>query len=96
MQKVKGQDIFLINIKLKFETGMSDFNLPIITAFKVKPDRLPPRLIKSKGYKNFERKAFNNKLQVSLKNVDVNNSGFIELKTIFMELLDKVASVKSI
>ena len=54
------------------------------------------RIKRFRGYKNFERKAFNNKLQVSLKNVDVNNSGFIELKTIFMELLDKVASVKSI
>ena len=64
---------------------MSDFNQPIITAFKVKPDRLPPRLIKSKDYKNFERKAFNNKLQVSLKNFDMNNSSFIELKTILWE-----------
>ena len=35
-------------------------------------------------YKNFESKAFNNKLQVSLKYFDMNNSRFIELKTIFM------------
>ena len=74
---------------------MSDFNQPIITTFKVKSDRLPPRLIKSKDYKNFERKAFNNKLHVSLKNLDMNNSSFIELKTIFMGILNKVAPLKT-
>ena len=46
-------------------------------------------------YKNFETKAFNNKLQVNLKNFNINNSSFIELKTIFIELLNKVASVKT-
>ena len=46
-------------------------------------------------YKNFETKAFNNKLQVNLKNFNMNNSSFIELKTIFIELLNKVASVKT-
>ena len=65
---------------------MSDFHKLIITILKVKPDKLPPRIIKYRDYKNFESKAFNNKLQVSLKNFDMNNSSFIELKAIFMEL----------
>ena len=69
----------------------------IITIFKVKPDKLPPRIIKFRDYKNFERKAFNNKLQVSLKNFDMNNSSFIpvELKTIFIKLLNNVALLKT-
>ena len=69
--------MLLINIKLKFETGTSDFHQLIIAIFKVKPDKLPPRIMKYRDYKNFERKAFNNKLQVSLKNFDMNNSSFI-------------------
>ena len=40
-------------------------------------------------------KAFNKKLQVSLKDFDMNNSSFNELKTIFMELLNKVALLKT-
>ena len=51
--------MLFINIKLKFETGISDFHRLIITIFKVKPDKLPPKIIKFRDYKNFERKAFN-------------------------------------
>ena len=69
--------MLFINIKLKFETGTSDFHQLIITIFKVKPDKLPSRIIKFRDYKNFEKKAFNNKLQVSLKSFDMNNSSFI-------------------
>ena len=94
-------DLFLTNSSKSFEicftleTGMSDFHKLIITILKVKPDKLPPRIIKYRDYKNFESNAFNNKLQISLKNFDMNNSSFIELKTIFMELLNKVAPQKT-
>ena len=54
--------MIFINIKLKFETGTSDFHQLIFAILKVKPDKLPPRIIKYRDYKNFERKAFNNKL----------------------------------
>ena len=70
-------DLFLTNSSKSFEkcftleTGMSDFHKLIITILKVKPDKLPPRIIKYRDYKNFESKAFNNKLQVSLKNFDI-------------------------
>ena len=57
---------------------MSDFDQFIITIFKVEADKLPSRVIKYRDYKNFERKAFNNKLQVSLENFDMNNSSFID------------------
>ena len=85
----------MLFIKLKFETGMTDFHKLIITILKVKPDTLPPRIIKYRDYINFESKAFNYKLQVSLKYFDMNNSSFIELKTIFIELLNKAAPIKT-
>ena len=94
-------DLFLTNSSKSFEkcftleTGMSDFEKLIITILKVKPDNLPPRIIKYRDYENFESKAFNKKLQVSLRNFDENNSSFIELKTIFMEVLNKVAPLKT-
>ena len=93
-------DIFLTNSSKSFEklltleTGMSDFHKLIITILKVKPDKLPPRIIKYRDYKNFESEALSSKLQVSLKNFDTNNSSFIEFKTIFMEHLNKVAPLK--
>ena len=74
---------------------MSGFHKLIITISKVKPGKLPPTITKFRDDKNFESKAHNNKLQVSLKNFDVNNYSFTEFKTIFMELLNKVAPLKS-
>ena len=59
--------MLFINTKLKFETGMSDFHQLIITIFKVKPDKLRSRIIEYRDYKNYDRKAFNNILQVSQK-----------------------------
>ena len=53
---------------------MSDFHKLIITILHILPDNLPPRV------KNSGSKTFNNKLQVSLKNFDMNNSSFIELQ----------------
>ena len=66
--------MLFINIKLKFETRTLDFHQLIITIFKVKQDKLLPRIIKYR---------------------DVNNSIFIELKAILMELLIKVALLKT-
>ena len=59
--------MLFINTKLKFETGMSDFHQLIITIFKVKPDKLRSRIIKYRDYKNYDRKAFSNILEVSQK-----------------------------
>ena len=94
-------DLFLKNSSKSFEkcltleTAMSDFHKLRITILKVKSGKLPPRIILYRDCKNFESKAFNNTLQVSLKNFDTNNSTFIELKTIFMELYYKVAPLKT-
>ena len=83
--------ILFINIKLKFERGMSSFLQLIITILKIKPDKLLPRIIKYRDYKT-------TKPQVNLKNMnntnDMNNSSFIEIKSIFMELLNKAAPLK--
>ena len=42
---------------------MLDFHKLIITIMKVKPGKLPPRIIKYRDYRNFENKAFNNKVE---------------------------------
>ena len=73
---------------------MSDFHNLLVTILRVKPDKLPPEVIKYRDYKNFDSGTFNNKPQVSLKNFDMSNS-FTELKTIFTELLNKVAPLKT-
>ena len=84
-------DLFLTNSSKSFEkcltigTGMSDLHKFIITILEVKPDKLPPKIIKYRDYKNFDSKAFNDKLQLSLKNFDMNNSSFIEVKTMSMD-----------
>ena len=94
-------DLFLTNSSKSFEkcftleTGISDFHKLIITILKATPDKLPPRIMKYRDYKNFESKAFNKKLQVSLKNFDMNSSSFVEFKTIFMELLNKIVPLKA-
>ena len=94
-------DLFLTNSSKSFEkcltleTGISDFHKLIITILKVKPDKLSPRIIKYRDDKNLESKAFDNRLNVSLKDFDMNNFSFNELKTIFMELLNKVAPLKT-
>ena len=94
-------DLFLTNSSKSFEkfltleSGMSDFHRLIITILKVKPGKVPPRIINYRDYKNFESEALSSKLQVSLKNFDMNNSSFIEFKTIFMEHLNKVAPLKT-
>ena len=87
-------DLFLTNSSKSFEKCFN-FHKLIITILKVRPGKLPPRIIKYRDYKNFESNAFNNKLQISLKNFDMNNSSFMELKTIFMELLNKVVPQKT-
>ena len=43
---------------LTLETGMQDFHKLIITLLKVKPDKLPPRIIKYRDDKNCDSKAF--------------------------------------
>ena len=59
--------MLFINIKLEFETAMSEFHQFIITILKVKPDKLPPRITEYRIYQSLERKAFHNNLQVSLE-----------------------------
>ena len=77
--------MLLLNTKLKFETGMSDFHQVIIIIFEVKTDKLPSGIIKYMDYENSERKAFTKKLQVSVKNFHMNVSSFTELKATLMD-----------
>ena len=62
-------DLFLTNSSmslekcLTLEKSMSDFHKLIINILIVKPDSVPPRIIKHRDYKNFESKAFNTNLR---------------------------------
>ena len=94
-------DLFLTNSSKSFEKyvtleiDLSQFHKLMIIIMVVKPDKLPPRIIKYSDYKKFDSEVFNNKFQVSLKNFNINNSSFIKLKKIFMKVLNKAAPRKT-
>ena len=57
---------------------------------KTKHERFPPKIVKYRDYKNFETKVFKNRLALTVKNT----TSFEELQEIFMDLLNKFASLK--
>ena len=71
---------------------MSDFHKVIITAWRGKSDKLPPGIRKYGDYKNLESKIFNNNFQASLKNFDMNNSSFIDLKQIYRIFIEFIVN----
>ena len=71
---------------------MSDFRKVIITSWRGKSDKLPPGIRKYRDYKNFESKIFNNNFQASLKNFDMNNSSFIDLKQICRTFIEFIVN----
>ena len=72
----------------------SDFHKLIVTVLKVKHEKVPPKIIQYRDYKNFDSTRFFEKLQVKLTHLDMNGSDFGSLKKCFMELLSKVAPQK--
>ena len=87
-------DLFLINCPKSFEsaltmeTGLSDFHKLIVTVLKVKHEKVPPKIIQYRDYKNFDSTRFFEKLQVKLTHLDMNSLDFVSLKKCFMELLN--------
>ena len=90
-------DLFLTNNSkcfkdcLTLETGLSDFHKLIVTIMKIKHERFPPKIVNYRDYKNFDTKAFKDRLELTIKNT----SSFEELHETFMDLLDKFAPLKS-
>ena len=82
-------DLFLTNCPKSFEstlsieTGLSDFHKLTVT------------VIQYRDYKNFDSTRFFEKLQVRLTLLDMNDLDFGNLKKCFMELINKVAPLKT-
>ena len=94
-------DLFLTNCPKSFEstltieTGLSDFHKLIVTVLKAKHENVPPKIIKYRDYKNFYSTRFFEKLQVKFTHLGMNSVDFGSFKKCFMELLNKVALLKT-
>ena len=75
---------------LTLETDLSDFHKLIVTIMKTKHERFPPKIVNHRDYKNFDAKAFKDRLELTLKNA----TSFEEPQEIFMDLLNKFAPLK--
>ena len=94
-------DLYLTNCPKSFqstltiETGLSDFNKLIVTVLKVKHEKVSPKLIHYRDYKNFDSSIFFEKLQLKLSNLDISSLNFGSLKICFMEPLNKITLLKT-
>ena len=93
-------DLYLINCPKSFEstltieTGISDFHKLIVTVLKVKHEKVHPKIMQYRDYKNFDSTRFFEKLQVRLNHLNMNSLDFSSLKKCFIELVNKVAPLK--
>ena len=93
-------DLYLTNCPKSFEstltieTRLSDFDKLIVSVLKVKHEKVPC-IIQYRDYKDFNSSRFFEKLQVRLTHPDMNSLDFVSLKKCFLELLNKVASLKT-
>ena len=75
-------DLYQTNCPKRFEstltikTGLPDFNKLIVTVLKVKHEKVPPKIIQYRDYKNFDSTRFFEKLQVRLTHLDMNSLNF--------------------
>ena len=94
-------DLYLTNCWRSFEststieTGLSDFHKFTVTVLKVKHEKVPPKIIQCRDYKNFDPTRFYKKLKVRLTHLNMNGLGFGSVEKCFMELLNKVAPLKT-
>ena len=80
---------------LTIETGLSDFHKLIVTVLKVKHEKAPPKIMHYRDYQNFDSSKLSEKLQLKLSNLDMSSLDFGILKICFMELLNKIAPLKT-
>ena len=94
-------DFFLTNCPKRFEStltieiGISDFHKLVVTVLKVKHEKVPPKIIQCRDCKYFDSTRFFEKLQVRLTHLNMNSLDFGSLKKCFIELLNKVAPLKT-
>ena len=80
---------------LAIENVLSDFHKLIVTVLKFKHEKGPHKIIQYRDYKNFDSTRFFEKLQMILTHLDSNSLDVGSLKKYFMELLNKVAPLKT-
>ena len=80
---------------LTIETDLSDVHKLIATVLKVKQEKFPPKIIQYRDYRNFDSSKFFEKLQLKLSNLEMSSLDFGSLKICFMELLNKIAPLKT-
>ena len=66
-----------------------------MTVLKVKHEKVPPKIIHYRDYKNFDSSNFFEKLQLKPGNLDMSSLDFGSLEICFMELLNKIAPLKT-
>ena len=93
-------DLILTNRSRSFqnsdtlETGLSDFHKMTLTVMKTQFQKLPPKIIIYRDYKNYEQNQFNHEFNDMLNQHnfhDISNDVFVELT---MNLLDRHAPLK--
>ena len=78
------------------ETGLSDFHKMTVTVMKTSYEKLKPRIINYKGYKNFCNETFQQILleKLAAENINANCSGFEKFLQISINTLGIFASCK--
>ena len=76
------------------QTGISDYHKMTITVLKTYFQKLKPKKIKYRSYKNFELNSFKNELKHSLNMSKQIHIIYDDFKEIFMEILDKHSPLK--
>ena len=94
-------DLYLTNCPKSFqstltiETGLSDFHKLIVTVLKIKHEKVPPKGIYYRDYKNFESSKSFEKLQLKLSNLDISSLDFGSIKYALWNFLNKIAPLKT-
>ena len=92
-------DLILSNHKFSlqntstFETGLSDHHSLIYTILKTTFEKIPPKKIYYRSYKNFNHRQFNTILCSKLSENDIYE--YNEFETTFVSVLDRLAPTKS-
>ena len=92
-------DLFVTNKPSCFQntrticTGLSDFHKMVVTVFKVKFEKNPPKKTYYRNYKNFNSVLFREELRSALSHISVDSYKIFE--DIFLEILNRHAPIKS-
>ena len=77
-----------------FETGLSDFQKLTTTVLKQYFPKPKPKIVNYREYRNFRNDQFRAELDNEILKHDINNIEYQHFLNIFMEILNKRASMK--